>query len=83
MSQTPLSFWKIYFFFDEHGSFLGVWIVNGESVLLEGNFTVPTEEYDLWLQGVSPSLSIETQDIAGDLVRRRIELANLLLGEEN
>ena len=70
-------------FFDEHGSFLGVWIVNGESVLLEGNFTVPTEEYDLWLQGVSPSLSIETQDIAGDLVRRRIELANLLLGEEN
>ena len=56
------------------GTFPSVGVPAGRSVQLSGTFQIPQREYQSWQQGRPPFLMIEYADVAGNKVRRPIEV---------
>ena len=70
-----------------HGEPYGSFITPGyfqarESVRLSDRFTIPRREYEGWQEGRTPRLTIDYMDANGNTIHRPIELAQMLLGEE-
>lgn len=65
-----------------YATFTGVYMHDRENVRLSSLVTVPRREYKSWLQGRSPALEIQFTDPSGKTVRRRVELMQMPVGEE-
>ena len=63
-------------------SFPSVSIVNRGSVRLRHAITIPKAEYIAWQQGARPNLHVDTANADGTSLRRMVELARNLMGEE-
>ncbi len=67
----------------DYGTFPGtISIPDRDSVRISANFTVSRAEYDSWQSGGTPRLRVDYQNNSGNAVRRTIELAEGLAGEE-
>ncbi len=53
------------------------------STKISGAITIPKEEYELWLQGIMPSLFVEYQHGNGESVHRPVELSFLPGGNQS
>lgn len=65
-----------------YGSFTHVSIRDRESARLASDFTAPKREYERWENGGTPRMRVAYKDAAGKTVERMIELAPMLLDEE-
>jgi hypothetical protein len=65
----------------EHGSFPGVSLPEQGSASVSGSFNVPNAEYLRWQAGSMPHLQIRYSS-AGAEIRRSIELAPMMIGEQ-
>ena len=52
-------------------------------VFLSGDISVPGWEYQQWLQGLRPNLSVIYQDSSGNTFRRQVELIQMPLGGQS
>jgi hypothetical protein len=57
-------------------------LADRQSTRLSAQFIVPTKEYERWLHGSTPALRVDYTSAAGDSIRRMIELAPGVVGEE-
>ncbi len=57
-------------------------IRNRESAKLSDEFTIPRREFSQWQKGATPQLRIDYQDAERKQQRRMIELAPMLIDEE-
>lgn len=65
-----------------YAAFTGVYMHDRENVRLSSLVTVPRREYESWRQGRSPALEIQFTETGGKTVRRRVELLQMPVGEE-
>ena len=61
----------------DYGSFNAISIIDGDSTSVSADFTIPGNEYARWQSGGDPSMRIGYQDSSGNVVQRRIELAQM------
>jgi hypothetical protein len=65
-----------------YASFNGITLGDKQSVRLSQEITIPQHEYERWLKGMAPLLTVDYVDLSGATQRRSVELSLGPVGKE-